>query len=407
MTTACLAVAAVACAPPEVDPPGGGTTTTAGTGPTTPTTATSTTTTTTLPAPTTTLPDGTGLYSATPVSGWGILKEGAQDQYVDAVEISGNAVYVGGIFTHAVREAQTANRANLMAVELATGNLLPFVADTNGSVNAIASDGTSLYIGGTFTTVNGVPRSRLAKINLATSAVDPDFNPNVGNIVHDMVVVGGRLFLVGEFNSVNGVERRRAAAVNTTTGGVDMGFDPSVDGKVQAIAASPDGSVIYLGGNFTEVGTTSRQNLAKVNASTGAVLSPTFAQVNDLVEDLSVKSDGTHLYAGTKFNSAVDWNVSTGKREWAVRADGDMQAAQYSNGMVYAGFHDGFQGDTTLRLLALAPTNGAVDPSFHPTSNSYPGVYCLDADGRYLVAGGYFSNMGGVGVKGLAIFPKV
>jgi hypothetical protein len=29
----------------------------------------------------------------------------------------------------------------------------------------------------------------------------------------------------------------------------------------------------------------------------------------------------------------------------------------------------------------------------------------LDADGRYLVAGGYFANMGGLPVKGLAIFP--
>ena len=83
-----------------------------------------------------------------------------------------------------------------------------------------------------------------------------------------------------------------------------------------------------------------------------------------------------------------------------------MQAVQYSNGQVYAGFHDGFARRHTLRLLALAPTDGAVDPTFHPSSNSYPGVYCLDADGRYLVAGGYFSNMGGVGVKGLAIFPK-
>ena len=79
---------------------------------------------------------------------------------------------------------------------------------------------------------------------------------------------------------------------------------------------------------------------------------------------------------------------------------------QYSNSHVYMGFHDGFMGDISLRLLALAPTDGAVDPTFHPSSNSYPGVYCLDADGRYLVAGGYFSNMGGVGVKGLAIFPK-
>ena len=47
-----------------------------------------------------------------------------------------------------------------MSVDLSTGNLRSFVADTNGSVNALASDGAALYLGGTFTTVNGVPRSR-------------------------------------------------------------------------------------------------------------------------------------------------------------------------------------------------------------------------------------------------------
>src|SRR4249920_3466525 len=88
-----------------------------------------------LPVTTTTLPDETALYSPTPVDGWGILKD-----------------------------AQTANRANLTSVDLSTGNLRSFMADTNGSVNALASDGAALYLGGTFTTVNGVPRGRVAKV---------------------------------------------------------------------------------------------------------------------------------------------------------------------------------------------------------------------------------------------------
>ena len=135
---------------------------------------------------------------------------------------------------------------------------------------------------------------------------------------------------------------------------------------------------------------------------------PTFARVGDVILDLSVSSDGASVFGagGGGFNSAAGWSATTGQRRFAVRADGDTQAVQYSNSHVYMGFHDGFMGDISLRLLALAPTDGAVDPTFHPSSNSYPGVYCLDADGRYLVAGGYFSNMGGVGVKGLAIFPK-
>ena len=409
MTAACLAATAAACTPPSsLDPPTLSTTTTAGSGPTTSAAATTTTTTTTIPATTTTLPDGTALYSTTPVDGWGIYKEGVGDQYVDAVEIAGNAAYAGGLFTHAVKGTTTVGRANLMSVDLSTGNLRSFVADTNGSVDALASDGAALYLGGTFTTVNGVPRSRVAKVDLATGAVDPTFVADVGALVDDMVVVGGTLYLGGEFNTVDGVTRHHAAAVSTTDGSLIAAFDPNTDGKIAALAASPDGSVLYLGGNFTTVGTTGRLYLAKVDATTGEVTGPTFSRVGDVILDLSVSSDGASVFGagGGGFNSAAGWSATTGLRRFVQRADGDTQAVQYSNSHVYMGFHDGFGGDITLRLLALAPTDGAIDPTFHPSSNSYPGVYCLDADGRYLVAGGYFSNMGGVGVKGLAIFPK-
>ena len=141
------ALAVVACVPPPVQEPGGSQPpaggTTGGPGPTAPTTSTSTTT--TLPAPTTTLPDVKKLYSPVPVNGWGILKETpvAFAEYVDAVEIVGDTVYAGGNFANAVKGALTQPRANLMAVSATTGDLLPFRADTNGSVNAIVSDGSS------------------------------------------------------------------------------------------------------------------------------------------------------------------------------------------------------------------------------------------------------------------------
>ena len=178
------------------------------------------------------------------------------------------------------------------------------------------------------------------------------------------------------------------------------------------MAVSPDQKLLYLGGNFTTVGTTARFDLAKVDLKTGAVLNPSFAKVGDVILDLSVSSDGSFVYGagGGGFNSAAGWSTSTGQRKFAIRADGDTQAVQYSNSHVYMGFHDGITlngvRSYTLRVLALDPSTGVPDPDFMPESNSYPGVYCLDADGRYLVAGGYFSNMGGVGVKGLAIFPK-
>jgi Domain of unknown function (DUF5122) beta-propeller len=407
------ALAVVACVPPTVEPPSGsqptvpatgGPATTAG--PTTPTSTTTTTTTTTTTVPVPTVPSQPRLYSPTPLNGWGISKDtpGAFTEYVDVVEIVGNTVYVGGDFANAVKGPQTAPRANFMAVNITNGDLLPFLVNTNGPVTAMTSDGTSLFIGGDFTSVNGVARTRLAKINLATGAIDPTFVPTSGR-VDDMVIVGSRLYIVGEFNTVNGQTRTRAAAVNTTTGALDPTFKPLIDARVMTVAASPDGSKIYIGGNFLNVNSFPRDYMAEISPVTGEVTGPDFDRSRAAVLDLQVSPDGSKIYGGTRSNIGVQWNVATGDDDWFVDADGDTQAILLSNGYVYQGFHDGFLGDTTQRVHAVDPATGAVQAGFRPASSSHPGVWTLDADGRYLVAGGYFANMGGVPVKGLAIFP--
>ncbi len=104
---------------------------------------------------------------------------------------------------------------------------------------------------------------------------------------------------------------------------------------------------------------------------------------------------------GGGFNSVAAWDVSTGKRQWADKANGDVQAVKFSNGNVYFGFHDGYGGNTTLRLLAADAGTGTVEPAFQPASGGYPGVLALDADGDYLAVGRVkFPKMGGVQREG-------
>jgi hypothetical protein len=268
----------------------------------------------------------------------------------------------------------------------------------------MTSDGTSLYIGGAFTTVNGVAKRGLAKLSLASGAIDPAFVATSGP-VDDMVIVGSRLYIVGEFNTVNGQARTRAAAVNTTTGALDPTFNPLIDARVFAVAASPDGSKIYIGGNFLNVSWFPRDYMAEIDATTGAVQGPDFARSRAAVLDLQVSPDGSKIFGGTRWNIGVQWDAVTGDDDWFVDADGDTQAILLTNGYVYQGFHDGYLGDTTQRVHAVDPANGEVQAGFRPASSSHPGVWTLAADGRYLVAGGYFANMAGVPVKGLAIFP--
>jgi outer membrane protein assembly factor BamB len=354
-------------------------------------------------APTTTVaPVFTGtprLYREQPIDSWG------HDGTAFALEIVGNTVYVGGEFEKAVHHGQSAPRANAMAVDLTTGGLLPFTADTNGPVYGVASDGRWVYLAGDFTTVNGVARQRVARVDRLTGAVDPSFTVSTNRYVRDLLLVGNRLYLVGAFGSVNGASRGNAAAVDAATGAVDPTFRPEADALVNTVAISRDRTKLYLGGNFTRVGSAARPFLAEVDPTTGRAQGPAFPTLTKMVRDLTVRDDGSMVYAGTRMNAGFAFDTTSGKRKWVVKVDGDLQAIVQSNGFVYLGFHDGYQGDPVARLLAANPTTGQVDPAYRPASNGYPGVVTLDVDGRFLVAGGLFSRMGSQAALGLAIFP--
>ena len=84
---------------------------------------------------------------------------------VKAELIMGNTLYLGGSFTSMISPdgSTTTSRKHLAAIDLTTGALLPWAPSTNGSVEALATDGTNVVLGGSFTTINGVSRSRLGR----------------------------------------------------------------------------------------------------------------------------------------------------------------------------------------------------------------------------------------------------
>ncbi len=212
---------------------------------------------------------------STPLDLWG------QSGTAYAVEVVGNTAYIGGAFTEARRYAQSQPRVNLMAINLAanppSNSLTTFRADTNldGTVRALASDGTWLYVGGQFTSIDGVARNRLARINIATGEVDAaGFNYNVNNTVRDLLVVTisnvNYLYLVGDFTSIGGTARRRAAAINLATGQL-ASFNPNLNAKTYAVACSSATGQILVGGNFTTVGGMARTYLAALDPANGAL----------------------------------------------------------------------------------------------------------------------------------------
>ena len=88
-------------------------------------------------------------------------------------EVVGNTVYAVGQFTSArpagaAAGQQETPRANILAYRLDTGELIKEFAPTaNGVVKTVTAspDGKLLYLGGSFTQINGETRNRIAALN--------------------------------------------------------------------------------------------------------------------------------------------------------------------------------------------------------------------------------------------------
>jgi len=140
-----------------------------------------------------------------------------------AVEQSADrtTMYVGGQFD-AVQDAAlnpAILRKNFVAFSAGSGAISATVAPVfDGAVWAIRSSGSSLYVAGAFSTVNGVVRKGVVKLSAATGAVDPTFNPPAWNhgVAYDLRLVGGRVIVGGTFPGA-------LVALDPTTG-ADTGY---------------------------------------------------------------------------------------------------------------------------------------------------------------------------------------
>ncbi len=253
-----------------------------------------------------------------------------------------NGWYIAGDFTTVGPAARTG-----LAHILASGQLDPsFAPTTNGTVNALEFDGSNLYIGGTFTTINGTARNNAGALSAAGALTA--FNPNVNGPVSVIAINGSSAYLGGSFSSVGGSTRNNIAAVDKTSGALGA-FNPNADAAVFALAI--DGSTVYAGGAFANIGGAARNYIAGLDATTGSA---------------------------TAFNPA---------------ADGQVKALAVDTGSVYAGgSFNNIGGAARIGLAALNKTTGAAS-SFNANVNGTVNTIVLGTSNIFF--GGSFSNAGG------------
>ncbi len=325
---------------------------------------------------------------------------------VFATAIVGDTVFVGGKFLKVHTTSGTRiDRQNLAAFSLSTGELLTsWTAGVDDTVRALATDGTSLYVGGRFLNASGEPRMRIAKFDAATGNLDPAFHPTFSGGVKAIDVDGSDLYVGGGFGTVSGTRHQNIVKLDTATGAVSGAFQATTDRAVWCLVKSPAGNTLWVGGLFEFANGQPRLGIGGLDSDTGALVGPEFGHTDTPVYGLDISPDGGMLFAAQKSNQGGGWRVSDGERRWVVRMDGNAQAAKYFDGNVYFGFHDGYQGDVALKLLSADAVTGAVDPDFRPTFDRFMGVHAIDATANKLVVGGQWDNASGVARKNIAVF---
>ncbi len=182
---------------------------------------------------------------------------------------------------------------------------------TNGTVNAILPVGNTVYVGGDFTAVRPpgaapgtgeVARNRIAAFDATTGALVTSFNLNASASVWALSASpdGSRVYVGGDFTTLSGQSRSRLAAFTTSTGALTS-WAPVANGRVRDIDASA--STVYLGGSFSRIGTVTEPRVAAVSAATGASLTAFAAVADNVLYDVELSPAGDKLYLAGGFLS--------------------------------------------------------------------------------------------------------
>jgi uncharacterized delta-60 repeat protein len=223
-------------------------------------------------------------------------------------------VLIGGSFT-AINGISRTNIARLHADGSLDTSFNPGTG-VNNAVRSIAvqPDGNVL-IAGSFTTVNGISRNRIARLQ-ADGSLDTTFNPGEGadDWVNSVVLQGdGKVLIGGAFTTVNDTTRNRIARLNSD-GSLDTSFNPGTGANtwVYSIALQPDGKML-IGGWFTTVNGISRNRIARLNSD--GSLDTSFnpgTGANNPVYSVALQLDGKVLIGGefTVVNGAPHWHLA-------------------------------------------------------------------------------------------------
>lgn len=341
---------------------------------------------------------GTSAWSSLGTAANGSLVNGYTASQVNAIAVMGTAVYVGGFFSNISNHGINIPEADYIVKWDGTNwSALGSNGAGNGSlfnrVQALAVNGTDLYVGGTFINVNNngvmLPTADyIAKwdtLSESWSALGSNGAGNgalpSGSSVAALAFNGSTLVVGGGFTNVNnnGTVIPEADYIAQWDGAnwSALGSNGAGDGALNAYVAAlaVDGATLYAGGNFTNAAALPAADyVARWNGSSWSALGSNGAGDGSLNDGVAaIAAAGSSLYVGgfftnvnnggTVLNTAdliAEWDTGTGN--WSALGSNGLGdgvfciACGSSIATVFVNGTDVYVGGTFTNLNS----NGAV-----------------------------------------------
>jgi putative cell wall-binding protein len=221
------------------------------------------------------------------------------DKYVRSFTSLNGTLYVGGDFDHWDGTA----RSHVVALD-SSFNVTAWNPGAGGDVRALATDGSSIYIGGEIGQVAAVDTSLGAQL----WAQDVS-----GGSVHALLATNGVLYVGGLFETYGSVTQHGLVEVNTSNGTVIPGFNMHLRPDINS--SSTTGTDAYSGED------------------------PISLSVGPNPSEILVGCGG-HAPPGESSNEANLVNATTGARYWTYSTIGDGQAIGSVGDTTVVGYHN-------------------------------------------------------------------
>ena len=331
------------------------------------------------------------------------LGSGANSTVYSVVFQADDKVLIGGAFTM-VNDFPRGYVARLNSNGSVDGDFIPDTSP-NGTIRSVAVQCGRLLIGGEFTGVHGTSRNRIARLN-ADGSLDGSFNPGPGanNTVYAVVCQSdGKVIIGGDFTTIAGITRNRIARLNID-GSLDTIFNPGTgaSSSVLTIALQADSRVL-IGGVFGAINGATRYRIARLNAD-GSLDNDFVPNVNNYVRTIVVETDG-HILIGGDFTTV---NGTTRNRVARLNPDGTLDttfdpgagasSSVYSlalqrNGKVIIGGYFTTVNSVARNRIARLNFDGSFDPTFDPGTGANSYVYAVAVEWNdKVVIGGAFTT---------------